>query len=301
MNELTPLECPHCHSRGETSQELRPGIIIRCPSCRQPFAYQPGTDRGHSAEDTHEGPLSGQVRGPRMGGLAVFDQKELVEQVSGASVAQVLAESRKVEKRRRLIGVCVFGISVITGLVLMWLPGSGSQARPAKVLSPYATKALAIALARDGVREEDEAGPSGDRPLRIRSPEIVKLIGEQRDLLTKCAESMPTDLEGQRLLDQATEWYKEDVLGIWMDCRSTAQMLAMAKPPIEEDPRRILEGAVEVMKRLKIRPNRDQSIRQFGSLYEFYRKNAPCRAQIVGQSSHQEAVDCLVENRKFGE
>src|SRR5262249_10877996 len=121
-------------------------------------------------------------------------------------------------------------------------------------------------IARDRVRVQDEVG---------QPPEVIKPMREVRALLTKCAESMPTDAAGQLLLERATDWYKEEVIGIWMSCRSTAQILAMAKPPIEEDPRRILEGAVDVMQRLKIRPRRNQAIRQFGSLYESFRESAP--------------------------
>jgi hypothetical protein len=116
----------------------------------------------------------------------------------------------------------------------------------------YATRALSATLAREKLREEDETG---------RPPEVIPLIRKQRELLTRVAESMPTDPEGQRLLEQATEWYKEDVIDLWLDCRGTAQMLAKAKPPMEAGPRQILEGAVEVMQRLRIRPARNQSIR----------------------------------------
>jgi hypothetical protein len=154
----------------------------------------------------------------------------------------------------------------------------------------YATRALRSALARDRVREQDEAG---------KPPEVIKPMREMRALLTKCADSMPTDPEGQRLLEQATDWYMEDVIGIWMDCRSSVQILGKHSPPLEADPRRILEGAVEVMQRLKIRPARNQAIRQYCAMYESYREKAPRGERFLKPIGHQEAVDWLVELEKF--
>jgi len=222
--------------------------------------------------------------------VSVFSQTEFVEQVSEASVAQAIAESQRGWKRGPFLVVGALGVSAIVGLGLLWLFVPGPETGPARRVDSFAARALEAALARDRAREEDEAG---------RPPEVVRLRRELRSLLTKCAESMPTDPDGQRLLERATDWYKEDVLTIWMDCRSTTQMLARAKPPIDEEPRRILEGAVEVMERLRIQPNRDQSIRQFGALYESYRERAPRGERFLKQIGHQEAVDWLVELQKF--
>jgi len=227
-----------------------------------------------------------------MGELSVSSQKELVEKNFEAYLAQAIAESQKGKMRGLSIAFGVLGVLMLVGVALLWLYVQQPQIAPVKKPETYATRALKVALTRDRVREEDEVG---------HSPEVVNAKRELRDLLTECAESMPADPEGQRMLEQATEWYKEDVIQIWADCQSTAQMLAKAELPIHEEPRRILEGAIEVMQRLKIHPNKDQSIRSFGALYESYRKSAPRGERWSKQISHQEAIDWLVELQKFDE
>jgi hypothetical protein len=165
-------------------------------------------------------------------------------------------------------------------MLAVTVPACGPPAKP----ETYATRALRTKLTEERLREEDDGE---------RAPGAVEHALKLRALYTRVAKSMPTDPEGQRLLEEAAKWFKKDVIEIWMGCRTTTQMLAKAKPPIKEDPRRILEAAVEIMRRLNGRLTRTEGIRGFARRYEYVRKGETWKGGP--QLSHQETVDRLYE------
>jgi hypothetical protein len=181
MNVPTRLVCPHCHRHGTTSQTLRHGIKIRCPSCQKPFTYGPRAVRGPADEADQESSLPEPSRRAGVSGLSVNSQTELVQPAPEATVAKALDESRRSDKRIPLVVAGVIGASVLLGLVLLWmfvpraqvqLENEGSTSEP----ETYATRALRSALASDGAGVEDEAG---------QPPEVIRLKRHLRDLDTK--------------------------------------------------------------------------------------------------------------------
>jgi hypothetical protein len=108
-------------------------MVIRCPSCGKPFTYRPPADLALSLDAKQEASLPGQPRQKSNGGLSVFAQTELVEQVSEASAVQATAESQKGEKQSRSLGVGAVGALVVLGFVLylMYRPQNAPGPREA--------------------------------------------------------------------------------------------------------------------------------------------------------------------------
>jgi hypothetical protein len=177
-----------------------------------------------------------------------------------------------------MIGLAV--ITIVGGFAWVML-----SAKP----DDYATRALKIKL------KSLEEG----REFEASDPELAAMRRSLEIAWRRGAETLPRDRAGQELVEMATLWYEEDVISIWLDCSTRVRQLSEAKPPIQADQREILEGAVEVMRRLHVRPLRDHFIREFGYLYVDYRKSAPDEPKHSHQLSHQETVNMLVKKRKF--
>src|SRR5690349_350203 len=93
-------------------------------------------------------------------------------------------------------------------MVAMAAPACGPPAEP----ETYATRALRTKLTKERLRQEDDGG---------RAPGAVEHALKLRALYTRVAKGMPTDPEGQRLLEEAAGWFKKDVIDIWISCRTT--------------------------------------------------------------------------------
>jgi hypothetical protein len=99
----------------------------------------------------------------------------------------------------------------------------------------------------------------------------------------------------EELLARALRWYKDDY--IWEDCVWTAGRLT--KDGFPTTPLEVLLGSIEVMERLRVKPDGSQTFREYGSIYDSYRRDDP-REAGSGPATHQRAIDVIVENEKFG-
>ena len=100
------------------------------------------------------------------------------------------------------------------------------------------------------------------------------------------------------LLAEAIPYYEDSPRLILSTCRESAGRLEAKGHAATAD--EILEASSVVMRRLKVRPARDQSIWEFCSLYESRRIDPWREGGRKGRADHVEAVDLLVKDEKFG-
>ncbi len=132
--------------------------------------------------------------------------------------------------------IIVLAIAIVGGVA--WLMISAKS-------DDYATRALKIKL------KSLEKG----RQFEASDPKLAELTRSLETAWRRGAETLPRDTKGQELVEMATHWYEEDVISIWLDCSARVRQLSEANPSIQADQREILEGAVDVMRRLRVRPS----------------------------------------------
>jgi hypothetical protein len=114
------------------------------------------------------------------------------------------------------------------------------------------------------------------------------MIKEHKEFYAKMASNMPAVQDARVMLSRALEYFgdKKDIIDVWIECRSGAQFTTDGTTP-----RDVLFGAMDVMRRLGIREEKAQSMRQFISLYSNWRAE--------DHLTHQQVLDLIVERRKF--
>jgi hypothetical protein len=255
-----------------------------------------------------------------MGGLSVFSQTELVEQIPEARVAQALAESQKGEKRVRLLDarpdVCErlhLGRRRPWERLLMWV-GSLTLICFGLGIGLVALSWLQLWILAGGLSNRGQS--LGER---ARRPGMEPLTSATAALHPFAARALA---EHVKFLDDSLRMYEKSFRKVTPSERDEyneqgyAKALAAAKSmPVDsgslrlfdlagsyyathawltwdacvrlgqkfnEDPRLVLKGSVEVMQRLGVRPCRDQNIGNFCSLYEIFRKDPPQRIEGEG-------------------
>jgi hypothetical protein len=141
----------------------------------------------------------------------------------------------------------------------------------------YAEEALLAKYKAEGVLDK----PDDTEEIRASKRRL-------RDLYADVASDMPTDRDSRIYLDRMLEYFhKEDIIGVWMNCRDGAQPFAA----VGTTPKDILWGAIETMERLGIQRRAQQSLREFVALYTSFRE--------YDRLTHQETIDKIISLRKF--
>lgn len=107
----------------------------------------------------------------------------------------------------------------------------------------------------------------------------------------------PKDEATVALMKEAARWYNEPRV-IWIRCEDFAGRLNAEGLPTK--PLDLLRGSIEVMKRLDVRPASDQSMLEYLRLYEMRRELKSTDEKNGRQLNHQEVLDMLVQQEKFG-
>lgn len=140
-------------------------------------------------------------------------------------------------------------------------------------------------LSRDQITSEFKKDVrEGDPNASTRALAQLKLL-EAQDRKDRIA-VLPKDEATLAILDRAGDYYTDTAL-LWSECLSTAELVKERSG--DADPREILKGSIEVMRRLHIRPRKDQHPRGFMSIYQNYRES----------DNHQASLDRMVELEKF--
>jgi hypothetical protein len=114
-------------------------------------------------------------------------------------------------------------------------------------------------------------------------------------------EKGPKDRPTLALLEEAKRWYGQEPDLNWVQCLECAEQLS--KDGHATDPHEVLRGSIEVMQRLNVPPDGGQRIGEFCLLYAMRRRDSITKYDAAKPgphpSTHQEALDILVEQKKF--
>lgn len=135
------------------------------------------------------------------------------------------------------------------------------------------------------------------QPADPQQAKIDALKAEVADLETKRVANLPKDEATQKRLAEAERYYKEPEW-VWATCREFAARLKKKGNKASAD--EILDASVVVMERLGVRREGKQSIRDFCNDYESRRIDPYWGDGRHGPANHEEAVDLLVRDQKFG-
>lgn len=171
--------------------------------------------------------------------------------------------------------------SVASLMVLFAMAGCARPADDPRRLYPempdYAAEALLARYKQNSLYSAND--------LDAKEAAMVK---EHKEFYAKMASNMPKDHDARVMLSRALEYFSDpkDIVDVWIECRSGAQFTKD-----DTTPRDVLFGAMDVMRRLGIRQEKGQSLRHFISLYSNWREE--------DHLTHQQALDLIVEGRKF--